>query len=269
MTPSGSTTLPLVLDIFWPSGSRMRPGQVDRVERLALGQLEPEHHHPGDPEEDDVVAGLHHRRRVVGRVVGRVVRPAEGRERPQPRAEPGVEDVRVLLELGRRPAADGAGVRAGLASADTVTWPSGQYQAGIRWPHHSWRETFQSRMLVSQCSQVFSNRSGRIRVRPDRVASSARSASGPVRMNHWVLSRGSMMSLLRWQRPMTISCGCWPHEVAARLEVGHDRRAGLVTGRARRSASRFRRSSRRRPGSSAPGDRAAARSRGRRGRAPG
>ena len=25
------------------------------------------------------------------------------------------------------------------ASAETVTWPSGQYQAGIRWPHHSWR----------------------------------------------------------------------------------------------------------------------------------
>ena len=93
------------------------------------------------------------------------------------------------------------------SSDDTVTWPSGQYQAGMRWPHHSWRETFQSRMLVSQCSQVFSNRSGRIRVRPLRVASSARSASGVVRMNHWVLSRGSMMSLLRSQRPMTISCG--------------------------------------------------------------
>ena len=94
----------------------------------------------------------------------------------------------------------------------------------MRWPHHSWRDTFQSRMLVSQCSQVFSNRSGRMRVRPWRVASRARAASGPVRTNHWVLSRGSMTSLLRWQRPMTISCGVSPARSPRRLEVGDDRR---------------------------------------------
>ncbi len=93
---------------------------------------------------------------------------------------------------------------------DTVTCPSGQYHAGIRWPHHSWRLTFQSRIVVSQCSQVFSKRAGRMRVRPDRVASSARAASGAVRMNHWVLRRGSTMSVLRWQRPTTISCGALP-----------------------------------------------------------
>ena len=92
----------------------------------------------------------------------------------------------------------------------TVTCPSGQYQAGIRWPHHSWRLTFQSRIPVSQFSQVFSKRSGRIRVVPARVAASAASASGRVRMNHWVLIRGSMTSSLRWQRPMTISWGTDP-----------------------------------------------------------
>ena len=95
-------------------------------------------------------------------------------------------------------------------SAVTVTWPSGQYQAGIRWPHHSWRETFQSRMPVIQCSQALTNRSGRIRVSPSRVASSADAASGAVLTNHWVLRRGSTTSSLRWQRPMTISCGCSP-----------------------------------------------------------
>ena len=58
-------------------------------------------------------------------------------------------------------------------SADTVACPSGQYQAGIRCPHHSWRLTFQSRISVSQCSQTFSNRSGMIRVRPLLVAASA------------------------------------------------------------------------------------------------
>ena len=93
------------------------------------------------------------------------------------------------------------------ASSLTVTWPSGQYQAGIRWPHHSWRLTFQSWIEVIQCSQTFSNRGGTISVRPERVASRAIAASGPVRTNHWVLRRGSMTSSERWQRPMSIGCG--------------------------------------------------------------
>ena len=84
-----------------------------------------------------------------------------------------------------------------VSAAVSVTWPSGQYQAGIRWPYHSWRLTFQSRMFVSQFSQTFSKRSGRIPVRPERVASRAASARGVVRMNHCVLRRGSMMSSLR------------------------------------------------------------------------
>ncbi len=95
-------------------------------------------------------------------------------------------------------------------SADTETWPSGQYQAGIRCPHHSCRDTFQSRMPVIQCSHVLTNRSGRIRVSPPRVASSADAASGPVFTNHCVLRRGSTTSSLRWQRPMTISWGLTP-----------------------------------------------------------
>ena len=92
--------------------------QVDGVEGLAVGQVEAQHHHPGDPEEDDVVARLHDRRRVEPPVVGRVVGPAEGRERPQAGAEPGVEDVRVLGELGGRPAAGLAGIRPGLERRD-------------------------------------------------------------------------------------------------------------------------------------------------------
>ena len=35
------------------------PVQVDRVERLDIGQEEAEHHHPRDPEEEDLVRGLH------------------------------------------------------------------------------------------------------------------------------------------------------------------------------------------------------------------
>ena len=36
-------------------------GEVDRPEGLVAGQLDAQHHHPGDPEEDDVVARLHDR----------------------------------------------------------------------------------------------------------------------------------------------------------------------------------------------------------------
>src|SRR3970040_2881295 len=67
------------------------------------------------------------------------------------------------------------------STSETVTWLSGQYQAGIRWPHQSWRLTFQSWIEVIQCSQTFSNLGGTIRVRPARVAASAAAASGAVR----------------------------------------------------------------------------------------
>ena len=56
----------------------------------------------------------------------------------------------------------------------------------------------------------------------------ALSAMGLTLMNHCVLMRGSMMSLLRSQRPMTISCGLLANEVAARIEVGQDAAARLV-----------------------------------------
>ena len=93
------------------------------------------------------------------------------------------------------------------ASALTVMWPSAQYHAGIRCPHQSWRLTFQSRISVSQCSHVFSKCAGTMRVFPERVAASAFSASGLVRMNHCVRRRGSRMSLLRWQRAGFAVCG--------------------------------------------------------------
>ena len=83
-------------------------------------------------------------------------------------------------------------------------------------------------MFVIQCSQTFSNRSGRIRVRPLRVAASARSASGPVRMNHCVLSRGSMTSFDALAAADDHLVGPRADQVAARLEVGEDPLARLV-----------------------------------------
>ena len=55
-----------------------------------------EHHHAGDPEEQDVVAGDQHGCGVKLRQFGGCVRPTHGGERPQRRGEPGVQNVRVL-----------------------------------------------------------------------------------------------------------------------------------------------------------------------------
>ncbi|GJE71505.1 hypothetical protein CHKEEEPN_3051 [Methylorubrum podarium] len=69
--------------------------QVDRLERGLIGEVQAHHHHPGDPEEDDVLA----RHQGVGGVeageLRRLVRPAERRERPERGGEPRVEDVGV------------------------------------------------------------------------------------------------------------------------------------------------------------------------------
>ena len=70
---------------------------VDVAERDVAHELEPEHDHPGHPQEDDVARREQHVGRVEGAQLRRVVGPAERRERPQLRGEPGVEHVRVRL----------------------------------------------------------------------------------------------------------------------------------------------------------------------------
>ncbi len=69
----------------------VRPGVGHRVQA--------EHHHPGDPEEQDVVPGDQHAGRIERAQVGRIVRPAKRRERPQRRGEPGIKNVRILSPL--------------------------------------------------------------------------------------------------------------------------------------------------------------------------
>ena len=116
--------------------------QVDRVDHIALGlallltlgiadqardvhvtkrhiarELEPEHDHAGDPEEDDVEAGDQH---IGGIEVGhlrRRVGPAQGGKRPQGGGEPGVEHVVVLAQIGREAVGVGLGVRLGPGGA--------------------------------------------------------------------------------------------------------------------------------------------------------
>ena len=74
----------------------------DVLERRLLHEVDARHHHARHPEEDDVLR----RHEVGGRIVvveiRRLLRPAERGERPQPRAEPRVEHVRILLEISHR-----------------------------------------------------------------------------------------------------------------------------------------------------------------------
>ncbi len=52
--------------------------EVDLAEGNLAGVLQPHHDHPGHPEEEDIVAGLHHRGGIeITEVLG-VVRPAKG-----------------------------------------------------------------------------------------------------------------------------------------------------------------------------------------------
>ncbi len=105
-----------------------------------------EHDHAGDPEEEDVEAGDEELGGIEGwrsGWVAAVAGPAEDGKGKQAGGEPGVEDVGFLADVGD--AAAGAG---GRVSRVTVSLPqASQYQAGMRWPHQSWREMHQSWML--------------------------------------------------------------------------------------------------------------------------
>ena len=81
------------------------------------------------------------------------------------------------------------------------TSPSGEYQTGIRCPHHSCREMHQSCMLSTQSKYLGASSAGWIFVRPSRTASPAALASGSTLTNHWVESLGSITSSDREQCP--------------------------------------------------------------------
>ncbi len=104
--------------------------QIDGLERhlatrVPLHVVEGEHHHARDPEEDDVVAGLHDLRGVEARQVRRVfVWPAQRRVRPQPRREPRVQRVLILTQ---------GGAAARLARLGVVDG-NGQTPAGVAVP---------------------------------------------------------------------------------------------------------------------------------------
>ncbi len=71
---------------------------VDLAEGHVAHELEAHHDHARHPEEDDVEAGDQDRGGVEGLQARGLFRPAQGGEGPEGGAEPGVEDIRVLLQ---------------------------------------------------------------------------------------------------------------------------------------------------------------------------
>ena len=74
---------------------------IDVAERHFVHEMQAHHHHPGDPEEDDVEAGDEHARRIAVFQLRRLVRPAEGGEGPERGGKPGVEDVGIAPDGNR------------------------------------------------------------------------------------------------------------------------------------------------------------------------
>src|SRR5437763_8079815 len=83
---------------------------VDLAERYFVRELESHHHHPSDPEEDDLPRRGEERSRIERLELRGLVRPSEDGEWPERGAEPGVEHVRLPPQL----TAAGAAARRGL-----------------------------------------------------------------------------------------------------------------------------------------------------------
>ena len=74
------------------------------VKRCLAGVGQAGEDHAGNPEADDIITG-HQRVGGVEVVVilGVLIRPAQGAERPQSRAEPGIQGIGVLGQVGGNP----------------------------------------------------------------------------------------------------------------------------------------------------------------------
>ena len=84
-----------------PSGASTVEWMITSRERHLAEHEETGEDHPVLPEPDDLAGGRVDVTRVVAVELGRLLRPAERRERPERRAEPGVEHVRIPLRARR------------------------------------------------------------------------------------------------------------------------------------------------------------------------
>jgi hypothetical protein len=133
--------------IFWPVRVAHQAVDVDVAEGTLPVKCVGHHDHPRDPEEDDVEAGDQHRTAGTG--------PARPSCSGQPSVENGTSAGRIpgvehVLVAGQRAVIAGAwALRLGFAARheELAVLP---YQAGIWWPHQSWRLMHQSWMLFIQ-----------------------------------------------------------------------------------------------------------------------
>src|SRR2546421_1803476 len=89
----------------------------------------------------------------------------------------------------------------GASRATMMSWQPRQCQAGMRWPHHNWRDTHQSRMLYIHSKYVLVQLAGMNSIRPDSTTAMAFSASGFIFTNHCVERSGSTTVLQRSHFP--------------------------------------------------------------------
>src|SRR5262245_66662252 len=67
--------------------------------RVPFHEVTAQHDHARHPEEQNVKAGNQQRRRIKTIQVARFLRPSKAGERQQSGREPGIENIRVLLQL--------------------------------------------------------------------------------------------------------------------------------------------------------------------------
>src|SRR5260221_10385830 len=82
--------------------------QVHRSKWNLSREVDAEHHHARHPEKQDVVARDEHTGWIVALEVWRLRGPTQRRKRPQSRAEPRIEHVRILLQVFRPTSRAGA-----------------------------------------------------------------------------------------------------------------------------------------------------------------
>src|SRR5947209_19135535 len=87
--------------------------------RVPFHEVTAEHDHARNPEEQDVEAGNQQGRGIKNIQIARLLRPSKARKRQQSGRKPGIEDIRVLLQLAAAALAAfiGSGARHGNLTA--------------------------------------------------------------------------------------------------------------------------------------------------------
>ena len=175
--------------------------QGDHVERLhAVHRVQAEHHHPGDPEEQDVVAGDQHAGRVELRQVRRSARAS-------PASRTATAPRRTRCPARPRPAASPRRSAAPRPGRRRRSRRPGRTRPGCGGPTTAGGRCTSRACCRPRRSSAWPARPARSATRPSRTASPAALASGPVLTNHCSDSRGSTVVLQREQCPTACTYG--------------------------------------------------------------